>query len=158
MSKPTIKSITPHLVVQGAAKALEFYQAAFGAQIVTTMPTPDGEKLIHAVMTLGGHTVFLVDEFPESHEHGGVMLAPQSAKGTTVTIALQVDDADAAFQQALKAGAIAHMPVADMFWGARYGQVLDPYGHLWEFNQQVENRTPEQMKAALAKEMTQTAR
>lgn len=114
MSNPTIQSIVPHLVVAGAAKALTFYQAAFGAEIVSSMPTPDGQRLIHAVMTIGGHPVFLVDEFP-NREEGSVMCAPPTAKGTTVSIALNVDDADAVYQRAVQAGASEHMPVADTF-------------------------------------------
>lgn len=157
MSQPVIKSVVPHLVVAGAAKALEFYKAAFGAEIVSQMPTPDGDRLIHATMTIGGHQVFLVDEFPDQGD-GSVMRAPGTVKGTTVSIALNVDDADAVYARAVKAGASAHMPVENTFWGARYGQLLDPYGHLWEVNQEVEARSEEEMKAALAEDMAKQAR
>ena len=153
MSQPTIRSVIPHLIVAGAAQAIEFYKQAFGAEAVAAMPTPDGARLIHAEIKIGGHAIYLVDEFPENKDEGGVMVAPGTAKGTTVSIALLVDDADAVFAQAVKAGATAHMPVENTFWGARYGQLLDPYGHLWELNQEVEQRTEEQMKAALAADM-----
>jgi uncharacterized glyoxalase superfamily protein PhnB len=145
----SIRSVIPHLVVAGAAKAIAFYQQAFGAELVSSMPTPDGEKIIHAVLNLGGHPIFLVDEFPPQ-EDGSVMRSPSTVKGTTVSIALNVDDADAAYAQAVKAGASEHMPIEDTFWGARYGQVLDPFGHLWEFNQEVQQRSQEEMKAGLA--------
>ncbi|MNX78937.1 hypothetical protein D3C86_1105490 [compost metagenome] len=158
MSHPTVKSIIPHLIVAGAAQALAFYKEAFGAEIVSTMPTPDGQRLIHATMTIDGHPIYLVDEFPGNREEGGVMCAPGTAKGTTVSIALNVDDADAVFQRAVKAGAAEHMPVADTFWGARYGQILDPYGHLWEINQEVQTRTQEEMQEALAEDMRQAGK
>jgi uncharacterized glyoxalase superfamily protein PhnB len=152
MSQPTIRSVIPHLVVDGAVKALEFYKEAFGAVPGNAMPTPDG-RIIHADMTIGGQAIYLVDEFPENLAEGGVMAAPARLKGTTVAIALIVDDADAVFDRAVKAGASAHMPVENTFWGARYGQVLDPYGHLWEINQEVQQRTEAEMKAALAADL-----
>lgn len=153
MSQPTIKSVIPHLVVDGAAKAIEFYERAFGAEQLSAMPTPDGARLIHAAIAIGGQQVYLVDEFPENRAEGGVMAAPPSLKGTSVAIALNVDDADAIFARAVEAGATAHMPLENTFWGARYGQLLDPYGHLWEVNQEVEARSEEEMKAALAADM-----
>jgi PhnB protein len=147
-----IKAVIPHLIVDGAAKALEFYAAAFGATVTSSMPTPDGARIIHATMELGGHPIYLVDEFPDNGPDS-VMRAPRTVKGTTVGIALNVDDADAVFERAVKAGATAHMPVENTFWGARYGQLLDPYGHLWELNQEVEQRSEEHMKQALAEDM-----
>jgi uncharacterized glyoxalase superfamily protein PhnB len=158
MSQPTIRSVIPHLVVDGAAKAIAFYQQAFGAVPGNQMPTPDGARLIHADMTIGGQAIYLVDEFPENQAEGGVMVAPTRVKATTVAIALNVDDADAVFAQAVKAGASAHMPVENTFWGARYGQVLDPYGHLWEINQEVQQRSEDEMKAALAADMEKAAK
>jgi PhnB protein len=153
VSQPTIRSVIPHLVVDGAAKAIEFYVQAFGAERGNAMPTPDGARLIHADIKIAGQPIYLVDEFPENRAEGGVMAAPTGLKGTSVAIALVVDDADAVFERAVKAGATAHMPVENTFWGARYGQVLDPYGHLWEINQEVHARTEEEMKAALAADM-----
>jgi PhnB protein len=158
MSQPTIRSVIPHLVVDGAAKALEFYAQAFGAVPGSVMPIPDGDRIIHADMTIGGQAIYLVDEFPENQETGGVMIAPPRAKGTTVAIALNVDDADAVFAQAVKAGATAHMPVENTFWGARYGQLLDPYGHMWEVNQEVQQRSEDEMKAAWAADMENAGR
>lgn len=153
MSQPTIKAVIPHLIVDGAAKAIAFYQAAFGATLVSSMPTPDGQRLIHVGMDFGGHPVYLVDEFPDNAEQGGVMTAPTTVKRVTAAIALDVDDARAVFDRAVAAGATAHMPLEDTFWGARYGQLLDPFGHLWELNQTLEVRSEEEMKAALAADM-----
>jgi uncharacterized glyoxalase superfamily protein PhnB len=152
MAQTTIRSVIPHLVVDGAVQALEFYKEAFGAVPGNAMPTPEG-RIIHADMTIGGQAIYLVDEFPENLAEGGVMASPARLKGTTVAIALVVDDADAVFDRAVKAGASAHMPVENTFWGARYGQVLDPYGHLWEINQEVQQRTEAEMKAALAADL-----
>lgn len=154
----SIRSVIPHLVVAGAAQAIEFYKQAFGAELVASMPTPDGSRLIHASITIAGQSIYMVDEFPENREEGGVMTAPSTLKGTSVAIALVVDDADAVFERAVKAGATAHMPVENTFWGARYGQLLDPYGHLWEVNQEVEARSEEDMKAALAADMEKAGR
>ncbi|MBU6427519.1 MAG: VOC family protein [Cyanobacteria bacterium REEB65] len=146
-----VESIIPHLVVAGAAKALEFYRKAFGAEIVSQMPTPDGQRLIHAVIKIGGHEVYVVDEMPD-REEGSMMRSPREAKGTTVSITLNVSDADAVYNQAVKVGATEHMPLENTFWGARYGQLLDPYGHLWEINQNVQQRSEAEMKTALEKD------
>ncbi len=158
MSQPTIRSVIPHLVVAGAAQAIAFYQQAFGAELVSSMPTPDGASLIHAEIRIGGQPVYQVDEFPGNRDEGGVMTAPSTLKATSVAIALIVDDADAVCARAVKAGATEHMPVTDTFWGARYGQVLDPYGHLWEINQEVQVRSEDEMKQALADDMAKASK
>ena len=118
-------TVTPHLSCRNAAEAVEFYQKAFGAEPHMTLPTPDG-RLMHAQMTIDGAPFFLVDEFPE---FGGQ--SPQSLGGSPVTIHLAVPDCDAVFQRAVDAGCEVKMPLADMFWGDRYGIVEDPYGHKW---------------------------
>jgi PhnB protein len=120
-----IHRVTPHLVCAGAAKAIDFYKEAFGATEMVRMPTPDG-RLMHAALSINGSSVMLVDEFPEM---GGA--APTTLKGSPVTMHLTVDDADAAAERAVKAGATIVMPVADQFWGDRYGLIADPFGHLW---------------------------
>jgi uncharacterized glyoxalase superfamily protein PhnB len=140
---PGMHTITPHLVCQGAAAAIEFYKEAFGAVEQTRLAGPDG-KLMHAMLRIGDSVIMLVDEFPDMHVRG-----PQSLGGTPVTIHLSVADADAAFKRATAAGATARMPVTDMFWGARYGMVVDPFGHLWSMATQVRNLTPEQIVAAM---------
>jgi uncharacterized glyoxalase superfamily protein PhnB len=147
-----VTAVIPHLIVAGAEKAMEFYKEAFGAEVVSSMPHPDGTHIIHAVITINNFPIFLVDEFPD-RDDDSVMISPTTAKGITAAVALNVTDADAVFDRAVKAGAKAHMPVADTFWGARYGQLLDPYGHLWELNQEVQQRSEEEMKKALAEDV-----
>lgn len=116
--------VTPYLMVRGAAEAVEFYKRAFGAEEVARTPTENGDKLIHCHLWINRADVMLADEFPEYGSElgdgpGGVM------------IHLDVDDADTWFARALEAGATATMPIADGFWGDRYGQVKDPFGHTW---------------------------
>lgn len=146
----TIRSVIPHLVVDGALKAMAFYAEAFGAVPGDSMAMPDSGKIIHADMTIGDHIIYLVDQMHDASDDadGGVLRAPTQVKGTTVGIALIVDDTDAVYARAVKAGATAHMPPENTFWGARYAQVLDPFGHLWELNQPVEQRSKEEMKQA----------
>jgi uncharacterized glyoxalase superfamily protein PhnB len=117
--------VTPHLVCAGAAEAIDFYVKAFGATEMIRLPGPDG-KLMHACVSINGSSVMLVDEFPEM---GGA--SPKRLGGTPVTIHLIVDDVDATAERAIAAGAKVVMPVADMFWGDRYGVIEDPFGHHW---------------------------
>jgi len=140
---PGMHTITPHLVCKDAAVAIEFYKEAFGAVEVSRLPGPNG-RLMHAMLRIGDSMLMLVDEFPEMHVRG-----PQALGGTPVTIHLSVADADAAFRRATAAGATARMPVTDMFWGARYGQVQDPSGHMWSIATQVRELTPEQIVEAM---------
>ena len=138
-----MSAVTPHLICAGAANAIEFYKNAFGAEEKYRMPGPDG-KLWNAMITIGGAAIMLVDEMPEWGS-----LGPLALKGSPVTIHLFVKDADAAAAQALKAGATLMMPVADQFWGDRYGIVVDPYGHKWSLAQHLRDLTPEEMHAAM---------
>lgn len=131
-SKPSAKKIpdgfhtvTPHLVCAGASDAIAFYQKAFGATELMRMPTPNG-KLMHASIRIGDSIIMLNDEFPEMGAVG-----PKARGGASVTIHLYVEDADASFARAVKAGATVKMPLGDMFWGDRYGLVEDPFGHSW---------------------------
>ena len=118
-------SLTPHLICRDAAAAMDFYARAFGAVELGRLPGPDG-RLMHGSMRIGDSHLMLVDEMPEWGA-----LGPQSLGGSPVTVHLYVEDVDAAFQRAVDAGATARMAPADMFWGDRYGQLLDPYGHRW---------------------------
>jgi uncharacterized glyoxalase superfamily protein PhnB len=122
---PLIPRLSPHLVCDGAAAAIDFYKAAFGAEEVMRLAGPNG-KLMHGSVTINGFMVLLVDEMPE-HD----VLGPNSLGGTPVTIHLVVPDVDAAVERAVQAGATVTMPVADQFWGDRYGVVKDPFGHKW---------------------------
>ncbi|RYD21722.1 MAG: VOC family protein [Verrucomicrobiaceae bacterium] len=137
-----MRTVTPHLVCAGAADAMEFYKKAFGATENMRLAGPDG-KLMHGCISIGDSMVMLVDEMPDC----GCM-GPKSIGGSAVTIHLQVEDADALYDQAVKAGATATMPVADMFWGDRYGIVTDPFGHNWSIATHVRDLTPEEIQEA----------
>jgi PhnB protein len=123
------KGLIPHLVVKDAKKAIEYYKKALGAQETMRMPTPDG-RLMHASLQLGDATLFLCDDFPEFC--GGVSRVPKGP--SAVTLHLVVPDCDATIARAAEAGGKIAMPAADMFWGDRYGQVEDPFGHTWSFS------------------------
>ena len=124
-------AITAHLVVGGAKKAIEFYKQAFDAEEVYRMPAEDGERLMHAHLKIGDAEFFLVDDFPEYC--GGASSDPLKLGGCSVVLHRYVLDADTAIAQAAAAGATVKMPATDMFWGDRYGQVVDPFGHTWSF-------------------------
>ncbi|WP_425614146.1 VOC family protein [Anatilimnocola sp. NA78] len=138
-------TVTPHLVVDGAANAIEFYKKAFGAVEEMRMPGPNG-RLMHACVRIGDSKVFLVDE---NTEWG--CLGPKLLKGTPVTIHLSVEDADKLFAQAVAAGATVVMPINDAFWGDRYGIVADPFGHSWSIAHHQYDLTPEEMMQNMAK-------
>jgi PhnB protein len=136
-------SVTPHLVCAGAAKAIEFYKQAFGAEEGARLPGPDG-RLMHASVKIGDSQVMLVDEMPEWGA-----LGPKSLKGTPVTIHLYVEDVDAVVERAVKAGAKVTMPVADQFWGDRYGKLEDPFGHHWSVATHVRDVSMEEAQKAM---------
>ena len=133
-------TLTPHLVVKGAGPAIEFYKKAFGAEELGRLNATDGQSVMHADLKIGDSHVFLVDEFPEMGCRG-----PESIGGTPVTIHMYVDDVDAAFGKAVAAGATVQMPLADMFWGDRYGVLTDPFGHSWSMASHKEDLTPEEI-------------
>jgi len=138
-----MRAVTPHLVCAGAAEAIAFYRRAFGAVEVTRLPGPEG-KLIHAQIRVGDSAIMLVDEFPEHHS-----LGPTALGGSPVTIHLYVDDADELVKQAAAAGARITMPVQEMFWGDRYGQIEDPFGHRWSIATHVRDVPPDEMEQAM---------
>ena len=138
-------SITPHIVVRGAERAVDFYRDAFGAEELERIPTPDG-RLMSVQLRIHGDVVHLADEFPEM----GV-LAPPSIGGTPVVLAIDVEDADAVFAQAVAAGADVRPPLADMFWGDRHGQLDDPFGHRWNIGQHLRDVPHDEVVAAAAK-------
>lgn len=144
---PGMHSVTPHLVIRGAAKAIEFYKKAFGAVEEARLPGPNG-TLMHASIRIGDSCVMLMDESPEWKSIG-----PQTLKGTPVTMHLYVKDADKTFDTAVKAGAKSVMPLADMFWGDRYGVLEDPFGHSWAVATHVRDVSPEEISAAAKKGM-----
>lgn len=140
-------SITPHLVCKGAAEAIAFYQQAFGAVELERMPGPGG-RLLHASIRIGDSIVMLCDEFPEFCT-GGQMPTP----GSAVSIHLYVPDADAVWERALAAGAKPIMPLGDAFWGDRYGQLVDPFGHRWSIATHLRDMTPQEIAAEMARQM-----
>jgi len=136
-------TLTPHLVCDNAAKAIEFYKKAFGAEEGGRLPGEDG-KIMHAMMRIGDSAFMLADEFPDWGS-----LGPNALKGTPVTLHLYVKDVDAAFARAVDAGAVVKMPLADMFWGDRYGIVTDPCGHHWSLATHVKDVSPEEMQRGM---------
>jgi uncharacterized glyoxalase superfamily protein PhnB len=138
-------SITPHIVVQGAERAAAFYRDALSAEEIRRIPTPDG-RLMSLQLRIGDGYVHLADEFPEM----GV-LAPPSVGGTSVVLALEVDDAEAVFAQAVAAGAEVRQPLAEVFWGDLHGQVDDPFGHRWNISQHLRDVPDDEIVAAAAK-------
>lgn len=138
-TRPT-KTVTPHLVCSDAAAAIDFYKRAFNAQERFRLPGPDGKAIMHACIQIGDSPIFLVDECPQWGS-----LSPVSLKGTPVTIHLQVDNVDELYAQAVAAGGTVKMSPADMFWGDRYGVLLDPFGHQWSIATHQQNLTTEQI-------------
>lgn len=138
-------TVTPYLVVNGASAAIDFYKKAFGAEEVVRMPMPnDAGKILHAQVRIGNSYVMLADEF------GGCSTGPGDSGSTPVALHLYVEDADAAFARAVDAGAEVRMPLMDMFWGDRYGQLVDPFGHSWSIAMHVHDYTPEEMAKGAA--------
>jgi len=129
-------TITPHLVVQGVAAAIDWYTRAFGAHELLRNAAPDGTSIMHSELLLGDSRFFVVDEFP------GSMVSPKSLGGTPVTLHLYVPDVDALFQRAIDAGATVLMEVADQFWGDRFGMLTDPFGHRWSIASRIEDLSP----------------
>ncbi|AWV00390.1 VOC family protein [Burkholderia sp. JP2-270] len=139
-----MRTLTPHLICAGAVAAIDFYKRAFNASEQFRLAMPDG-RLAHACLAIGDSTLMLVDEMPE---HGA--LGPKALKGTAVCLHLYVPDTDAAIAKAVAAGATVTIPAADMFWGDRYGQVEDPFGHRWSLATHQRDLTPEQIADAMA--------
>jgi uncharacterized glyoxalase superfamily protein PhnB len=156
MAKPIpegFHTITPSLIIKGAAEAIEFYKRAFGAEELGRhlMPGTDGsEKIAHAELQIGDSRLFLADEFPT---HG--VLGPNGS--SPVAIHLYVTDADAVFNRAVGAGATVKMPLLDMFWGDRFGKLEDPFGHTWSIATHIEDVPEEEMAARMAAAMSQNA-
>ncbi|WP_036212512.1 VOC family protein [Massilia alkalitolerans] len=140
-------SITPHLVCKGAVDAIAFYQQAFGAVELDRMPGPGG-RLLHASIRIGDSILMLCDEFPEFCS-SGQMPAP----GSAVSIHLYVPDADAVWERALAAGGQPIMPLGDAFWGDRYGQLVDPFGHRWAIATHLRDMTPQEIAAEMARQV-----
>ncbi len=123
-------TVTPGLIVKNAAEAINFYKRALGAEELMRMPGPDGKGIMHAEIKIGDSIIFVSDESPHSN-----VKSPQSIGGSTVALNVYVPDVDAAFQKAIDAGGKETMPVADQFWGDRYGTFVDPFGYTQEMSE-----------------------
>jgi PhnB protein len=145
-------SVTPYLVVGDAARAIDFYKRAFGANELVRMGAPGG-KIGHAELKIGNSMIMLSDELMGNR-------SPQTLGGSPVSIFLYVEDVDSVFNQAVNAGAKSDASPTDMFWGDRFGRLTDPFGHVWAIATHIEDVAPEEMKkrakAAMA-QMTQAA-
>jgi PhnB protein len=136
-------SITPYIIVNDAANAINFYKHAFGAIEIYRHYSPDGKSVINAELKIGDSIILLSDEFPL-----GKCRSPKSIGGSAVTIHLYTEDVDRVFNQAISAGATVIMPVMDMFWGDRYGQLFDPYGHIWSIATHKQDLSSEEIQRA----------
>jgi PhnB protein len=137
-------SLTPYLVCRGAAKAIEFYARAFGAQETVRMPGPGG-SIMHAEVKIGNSMLMLSDENTERGQ-----LSPESIGGSACTIMFYADDVDEVFKRAVAAGAKGEMPPADMFWGDRMANIVDPFGHRWAIATHKEDVSAAEMEKRMA--------
>ena len=135
---------TPYLIIQGAAKAIEFYKQAFEATELMRLDSPGG-KIGHAEIKIGDSILMLADEHPEMG-----FRSPQALGGTPVSLMLYVVDSDAMFAQAIAAGGTLQRPIQDQFYGDRSGQLIDPFGHVWTISTHKEDLTPAEIEARLA--------
>jgi PhnB protein len=141
-------TLTPFLTVRDAARAIEFYKQAFGAEVRGGVAKgPDG-KVMHAELQIGDSVIMLTDEYPE---FGAV--SPQSSGGAGMGLHIYVDGVDAAFDRAVKAGAQVEMPVSDQFWGDRYGKLKDPFGHKWSIATHIKDMSADEMKRSMDEAM-----
>ena len=141
-------AVSPHLVVDNAAAAIDFYVNAFDAVEYGRVPGPDG-RLIHAALNVNGSMVLLNDDFPE--HNNGKPSTPTALRGTPVTIHLTItDDVDGKFQKAVDAGATVVAPLQDQFWGDRYGILRDPFGHQWSLGQPVREVSMDEITQAMS--------
>ena len=129
------QGVIPHLVVDNAAAALEFYKKALGASETARMPADDGKRILHAEIAVNGARIFVRDDFPQNCSGNEIckVAPPKTLGGTPVTLHLEVANCDDAVKRAETAGATVSMPPWDAFWGARYAQIVDPFGHTWSF-------------------------
>jgi PhnB protein len=151
MTKPIPEgyhTLTPYLAVENAADAIEFYERAFGARETVRMNSPDG-SVGHAELQIGDSKLMLSDPFPQS-----TVRPPTERGGATASIFMYAEDVDAAFKRAVDAGCTVEMALEDMFWGDRFGTVIDPFGQVWSMSSHIEDLTPEEIeergKAAMA--------
>ncbi len=145
MSDRHFPTLTPYIVVRDAKAAIDFYQRAFGAIVRDVSYVPGGEQVMNAQLVFGDSVLMLNDEFPD---YGS--FAPQPGEKIPVTIHITSKDIDNDFQRAVDAGAEVRMPLADMFWGDRYGSVQCPFGYNWSMGQKMRVMTEEQINVEMA--------
>jgi PhnB protein len=136
-------SVTPYLTVNNAAAAINFYKHAFEARETSRLYDPDGKYIINAELKIGDSIILLSDEFPQESSR-----SPRSIGGTAVTLHIYTEDVDRVFNQAMSAGATVVMPVMDAFWGDRYGQLKDPFGHIWSIATHKKDLSQEEIQKA----------
>lgn len=146
---PGYHSVTPYLVVDDGARAIDFYKRSFGASELSRMATPDG-KIAHAELKIGDSMIMLSDAMMGYR-------SPESLGGSPVSLFLYVEDVDSVFNRAIEAGAKSDMPPADMFWGDRYGKLTDPFGHLWGIGTHIEDVAPAEMEKRAREAMAKAA-
>ena len=143
------RTATPAITIDGCAKAIEYYKKAFNAKEIMRMPMPDG-KVAHAELKIGNSIIMMSDEFPQMGAR-----SPKSIGGSGSRVMLYVRNCDRVFKRAVKAGATGNMEPTDMFWGDRWSQITDPFGHVWAIATHKEDLTPEQKAERSAKWMAE---
>jgi PhnB protein len=147
-------SFVPHIVVSNAAAAIDFYKKAFGATELARHTAPDSNKIMHALLAINGGHLILNDDFSESM--GQKPSTPEALGGTPVVLHLQVENANGAWEKAVAAGAKVVFPLKDQFWGDRYGQLRDPFGHKWSIGQTVAKPSAKELEQGARKSFEQT--
>jgi PhnB protein len=147
-------SFIPHIVVSNAAAAIDFYKQAFGATEVARHVAPNSNKIMHAMLAINGGHLILNDDFSEAM--GQRSSTPEALGGTPLALHMQVADADASWAKAIAAGAEIVFPLKDQFWGDRYGQLRDPFGHKWSIAQTIAKPTAEELEQGAKKSFEQT--
>ena len=145
-------TLTPYLIIKGAAQAIDFYKRAFGAEELFRMAGPDGKTVGHAEIKIGDSIVMLADDVPE------MFRSPQSLNGTPVSFLIYVEDVDAAFNRAVEAGATVARPLENRFYGDRTGMLADPFGHQWSLATHIEDVAPEELEKRAAAEHAKMAK
>lgn len=133
------QSVTPNLTFKDTKKALEFYKKALSAEILEVLPMPDGNGTMHATMKIGNSILMMGDEMPNCP-------SAETLGGSSISLFIYVPNVDTAFEQAIAAGAMETMPVMDMFWGDRCGNLTDPFGYTWMIGTHVRDMTPEEIQ------------
>jgi PhnB protein len=140
--------LTPILVVANANEAAEFYTHAFDGEEIARIPAPDGKRMLHVRLRVFGTVFIVMDEFPELSGQNSRFHSPEQLDGTSVTLHLQVDDAQKSWKQAITAGATAVVPMERQFWGEYYGRLKDPFGHEWTLAQMIEHLSDAEVEKA----------